>query len=57
MADATRDIGSGGVTMLDPDSFQTATVKRLGLVGGKGGKGGFGSIDREFFFVGSLTSV
>lgn len=41
MADATRDLGSGGVTMLDPTSFQTTTVKRLGLVGGKGGKRGF----------------
>lgn len=35
--------------MLDPASFQTTTVSKLGLVGGKGGKGRFGTIDRKCF--------
>lgn len=46
MADAVRDLGSGGVTMLDPNSFQTATAKKLGLAGGKGGKRMFAITDR-----------
>lgn len=49
MADATRDLGSGGVTMLDPASFQTTTAKKLGVVGGKGGKREFGIIHRTHF--------
>lgn len=45
--------------MLDPASFQTTTVKRLGVVGGKAGKREFGitHIYIQHVFVRSLTSV
>jgi hypothetical protein len=33
-----RDIGAGGVTILDPASFSAATAPIIGIVGGKTGK-------------------
>lgn len=33
-----RDLGSGGVTLLDPDVFKGAGVSRIGLSMGKNGK-------------------